>query len=225
MTTKANDPMASGPTSGVNDSPKIQTLSAMLTMGSTMTMNGWDMLSGPTWNAACIRNSADRAVTASAYSGQWVNMPGRPNWVSVSVVALINVATSAQRTEAEAPRRAARLAGEPPRARRASSPAVAAVAELADTQAPLVGRALPPLGSAIARKTVSEIQVMPAAHQVTLRMDWWNQSHRRTRTKTSSVTRSGWTTDIGPLCRAMAWKMNAPASAAHPSSHNGLDTR
>ena len=190
-----------------------------------MTMNGWDMLSGPTWNAACIRNSADSAVTASAYSGQWVNMPSGPNWVSVSVVALMNVATSAQRTEAEAPSSAARLPGEPLRASRASSAAVAAVAVLADAQAPLVGRALPPVGSAIVRKTVSEMQVRPAAHQVTFRMDWWNQSHRRTRTKTSSVTRSGWTTDIGPLCRAMAWKTNAPASAAHPSSHSGLDTR
>ena len=33
-------------------SAKIQTLSTMLTIGSTMTMNGCDMLSGPTCSAA-----------------------------------------------------------------------------------------------------------------------------------------------------------------------------
>jgi hypothetical protein len=30
---------------------------------------------------------------------------------------------------------------------------------------------------------------------------------------------------IAPLCSAMAWKTNAPASATHPRSHKGLDTR
>ena len=98
-------------------------------------------------------------------------MPDRPNCVSVSVVALMNVATSAQSMEAEAPNSAARRAGDPPTASSASSAAVPAAAAVADAQAPLVGRVLPPLGSAMAKKTASETQVTPAAHQVTGRMD------------------------------------------------------
>ena len=66
-----------------------------------------------------------------------------------------------------------------------------ATAAVADTQAPLVGSALPPLGSAMAMKRASEALVTAAAHQVTGRIDWWSHSHRRTNAKTSSVTRSG----------------------------------
>ena len=52
MAAKANEPTASRATSAVKVSPKIHTLNAMLTMGSTMTMNGCETLSGPTWRAA-----------------------------------------------------------------------------------------------------------------------------------------------------------------------------
>ena len=152
-------------------------------------------------------------------------MPDTPNCVRVSVVALMKVATSAQSMEAEAPNSAARLAGEPLRPSSASIAAVPATAAVADTQAPLVGSPLPPLGSAMAMNSVSERQVRVAAHQVTGRIDWWSHSQRSTSAKTSSVTRSGWTTDIVPLCRATAWKTKAPASATHPRSHSGLDAR
>ena len=99
------------------------------------------------------------------------------------------------------------------------------MAALADAQAPLVGSALPPLGSAIAMKRPSETQVTAAAHQVNGRISWWSQSQRRTSANTSSVTKSGCTTDIAPLCRATAWKRKAPASATHPRSHKGLERR
>jgi hypothetical protein len=39
------------------------------------------------------------------------------------------------------------------------------------------------------------------------------------------LTSTGWTTDIGPLYRVRAWKMNVPAAAPHPSSHSGCRTR
>lgn len=48
MAVKAADPTASRVASGVKYSWKIHTLSAMLTIGLTMTSNGWDTLSGPT---------------------------------------------------------------------------------------------------------------------------------------------------------------------------------
>jgi len=38
------------------------------------------------------------------------------------------------------------------------------------------------------------------------------------------LTSTGWTTDIGPLYRVRAWKMNVPAAAPHPSSHSGCRT-
>lgn len=47
MTVNATDPMASRAASGVKYSWKIHTLSAMLTIGLTMTSSGWDTLSGP----------------------------------------------------------------------------------------------------------------------------------------------------------------------------------
>ena len=36
---------------------------------------------------------------------------------------------------------------------------------------------------------------------------------------------SGWTTDIGPLSKARAWKTNEPTAAATPSSHSGCRGR
>ena len=96
---------------------------------------------------------------------------------------------------------------------------------MAPTQAELVGCACPPVGSATATKIASEAQVTAAAHQVRFLICWRIQSRRNTRAKTSSVTRSGWTTDICPLCSARAWKMKDPARATQPNSHSGFDTR
>jgi hypothetical protein len=96
---------------------------------------------------------------------------GHPNWVSVSVVALMNVATKAHSMEAEAPSNAARLPAGPLCPSSASSVAVPATAAVADAHAPLVGSPLPPLGSAMAMNNVSETQVRAAAHQVTGRID------------------------------------------------------
>ena len=59
----------------------------MLTIGSMITKKGWETRSGPTCSAACSRNKAATPPTARAYTGQWVNIPPTPNWVSVSVVA------------------------------------------------------------------------------------------------------------------------------------------
>jgi hypothetical protein len=47
MAAKAADPAASRAASGVQCSWKIHTLSAMLTIGLTVTSSGWDTLSGP----------------------------------------------------------------------------------------------------------------------------------------------------------------------------------
>ena len=96
---------------------------------------------------------------------------------------------------------------------------------MAATQAELVGTASPPVGSDRATKSASDPQVRAAAHQVIPRISWWIHSRRNTSPKTSSVTRSGCTTDIWPLCRARAWKTKAPARAIQPSSQSGLDTR
>ena len=50
----------------------------------------------------CCRNRAATLPAARAYIGQRANIPLTPNSVSVSVVALMNVATSAHITAAEA---------------------------------------------------------------------------------------------------------------------------
>ena len=98
-------------------------------------------------------------------------------------------------------------------------------AMVAPTQAELVGCACPPVGSDTATNRASEAQVTPAAHQVRFLICCRIQSRRKTSAKTSSVTSSGWTTDIWPLCSAKAWKMNDPASATQPNSQSGFDTR
>jgi hypothetical protein len=45
---------------------------------------------------------------------------------------------------------------------------------------------------------------------------WCIHIRRSTSTKTSSVTSSGCTTDIEPLCRASAWNTTEPTGAATP---------
>ena len=127
--------------------------------------------------------------------------------------------------EVAAPRSAARRTGEPREPSNASTPAAPAVAAVTATQAELVGCACPPVGSDMATKSASDPQVMAAAHQVVPRICWWTHSRRSTSAKTSSVTSSGCTTDIWPLCSARAWKTKDPARATQPSSQSGLDTR
>src|ERR1700749_1237861 len=85
ITTNDSDPSASRGTLSVNVSSNTQTLSAMLTIGSTTTRKGCDMLSGPTCNVVWSRSSATSPLTARAYTGQWANMPPTPYWVSESV--------------------------------------------------------------------------------------------------------------------------------------------
>ena len=82
-----------------------------------------------------------------------MNIPASPNWVSVSVIALMKVATSAHRMAVAAPSAAARRTGEPRipiRARIAAAPPMATVAPI---QAELVGWAFPPVGSDTAMKS------------------------------------------------------------------------
>ena len=84
---------------------------------------------------------------------------------------------------------------------------------------------MPPVGSDIATKRASVPQTNAAAPQVTRRICWWTQNRRSTSANTSSVTSSGCTTDICPLCSARAWNTKAPASATQPKSHSGFDSR
>ena len=103
----------------------------------------------------------------------------------------------------------------------AAAPPVAIVAPI---QAELVGWACPRVGSDTATKSASDPQVMAAAHQVRFLICWRIHKRRSTRAKTSSVTSSGCTTDICPLCSASAWKMKDPPSATQPNSHSGFET-
>src|SRR3984957_4071681 len=66
MTANATKPTARRGTLSVKVSANTQTLRQMLTIGSTTTMNGCDMLSGPTCSAVWFKSSAARPVTASA---------------------------------------------------------------------------------------------------------------------------------------------------------------
>jgi hypothetical protein len=115
--------MASTAVSDVKCSSNSHVLRAMLTIGSMITRKGCETRSGPTCSAACASSKAATLPTARAYTGQCVNMPARPNWVSVSVVALMNVATSAHMTAAAEAYKAARRPGDPHRAAIARRPA------------------------------------------------------------------------------------------------------
>ena len=72
MTVNATDPTASRAASGVKYSWKIHTLSAMLTIGLTMTSSGWDTLSGPHAQRGLMNH-----FRAQAGSGERVNRPVR----------------------------------------------------------------------------------------------------------------------------------------------------
>src|SRR6516165_9871367 len=108
--------------------------------------------------------------------GQWVSIPATPNWVSVSVVALMNVATSAHMTAEAEPYRAARRPGDPHRARMVRTAAVAQQASPAANQCLLVGVGWPPPGCPAAMNTVRPMQVSAAAAQVIGRIAWWIQT-------------------------------------------------
>ena len=88
----------------------------------------------------------------------------------VSVIALMNVATSAHRIAVAAPSAAARRTGEPLRPTRARMAAAPPAAMVAPIQAELVGAAFPPVGSDTATKSARDPHVMAAAHQVTVRI-------------------------------------------------------
>ena len=113
ITAKAIAATASTPASGLKRSSNSHTLRAMLTIGSTITKNGWETRSGPTCSATCCRMVPAAPPTARAYTGQRVNIPATPNWVRVSVVALMIVASSAQMVADAAAYRAARRPGDP----------------------------------------------------------------------------------------------------------------
>ena len=95
----------------------------------------------------------------------------------------------------------------------------------ADSHSAGAGAGWPPVGSAAARNTASAAQTTSTAAQAARATSWWIHTRRSTSTKTSSVIRMGWTTDIGPLCRARAWKAYEPTAAAAPSSHSGCRGR
>src|SRR6516162_8107725 len=116
--------------------------------------------------------------------GQWVNIPPTPNWVSVSVVALMNVATNAHMTAEAEPYSAARRLGDPHRAAIASAAAQAQQASPAANQCLLVAVGWPPPGCPAMTNTVRPTQVTAAAAQVTGRIDWRIQNRRSTSMKT-----------------------------------------
>src|ERR1700727_2451159 len=225
ITAKAAAATARTPTPGLNRSSNSHTLRAILTIGSTITRNGWETRSGPTCSATCCRIVPAAPPTARAYTGQRVNIPATPNWVRVSVVALMIVASSAQMVADAAAYRAARRPGDPQRAATARTAAPAPQVTAATTQCWLVGVGWPPSGSPATMNTARPRQVRAAASQVIPRMDWWIQNRRSARANTSSVTRSGCTTETRPSCRASAWNRNAPARATQPKSHSGLWNR
>ncbi len=78
------------------------------------------------------------------------------------------------------------------------------MASVAAIQVAPLGAVVPPSGSDIATKIARLRHVSPADHQVIRRSVWWIHTRRNTSTKTSSVTSSGWTTDISPACSASA---------------------
>src|ERR1700722_4568167 len=138
-------------------------LRTTLTDGSTITSNGCDTLSGPTWSAACVSTTPASPPTASAYTGQWVNSAAMPDSVSVSLAALINVATSAQVIPAAMPYSAAFRRDEPLRAASVSASARPPSAATAAIHVCSPGVDTPPRGSSMATNAASPTQVPAAA--------------------------------------------------------------
>ena len=68
----------------------------------------------------------------------------------------------------------------------------------ADSHCAVSGLEWPPVGSAAARNAASAPQTTSAAAHAARATSWRIHTRRSTRTKTSSVTRIGWTTDSWP---------------------------
>ncbi len=209
----------------VKRSPNSQTLKMILANGSVMTSSGWDTLSGPTCRAACCSTVPVTVAAMNAYTGQLVSMPPIPDEARVSVVVLRNVASRAQVSAAAVARTPARRTGGPRVPSIASTATAPPNTSPADSHSAALGAGWPPAGSAAARNTARATVTVSTAAQAARATCWRIHTRRSTMTKTSSVTRTGWTTDIGPLCRAMAWKAYEPTAAAPPSSHSGCRTR
>src|SRR5450631_17631 len=225
MTANAPTAMAIFTGLSVKRSSNSQMLKTMATNGSMITRTGCDTLNGPTCRADCSSSVPVTAATASAYTGHRVSTPLIPNVVRVSVTVLRNVAIRAQANAAAIAKTAARCTGGP----RLPSPASTAMlppnTDMADSHSAVSGAGCPPVGSATVRNTPSATQTTSTAAHAARATSWWIQARRSTNTKTSSVTRTGWTTDSWPLCRARAWKTNEPTAAAPPASHSGCRNR
>jgi len=88
----------------------------------------------PDMQRRLLQKSATTLPAARAYTGQWANIPATPNWASVSVVALMNVATRAHMTAAAEAYSAARKPGDPQCAKTAKTAAPAQHASPAASQ-------------------------------------------------------------------------------------------
>jgi hypothetical protein len=84
-------------------------------IGSTITMNGCETLSGPTCNADCSQKIPRIPHAHNAQTGQCDNAPSHPSALIESVVALMNVASSAHVIAVADANSAARRAGDPRR--------------------------------------------------------------------------------------------------------------
>ena len=148
-------------------------------------------------------------------------MPPMPETDSVSVAVFRNVASIDAVSAVAAARTAARRTGEPRMPATDSTAMAPPTTSPADSHCPAAGAGWPPVGSLTARNTARDTQTTLTDAQAAPAMSWRIHIRRSTSTKTSSVISSGWTTDIGPLCRARAWQTNEPTAAATPSSHSG----
>ena len=209
----------------VKCSPNSQTLKMMLANGSVMTSSGWDTASGPTCSAPCCSRAPVMVAAMNAYTGQSVSMAPMPETDSVWVAVFKNDASRAAVSPVAAASAAARRAGAPRRPSKVSTAMAPPNTSPADSHCFPAGKGWPPVGSPTARNTARLTHTTVTDAQAARATSWRIHTRRSTSTKTSSVTSSGWTTDIGPLCRASAWNTNEPTAAATPSSHSGCRGR
>ena len=206
---------------GMKCSLNSHTLRAMLTSGSMMTRNGWELRSGPACSAALLQHDAGRAADREG-----VDRPVQEHSAHPELGERDRHGLDEHRYErphdggGRSVQGGARAGGSPLRQDRQDGSGGAVGRGGCDPV--LTGGCRPPRGSPATRNTARPAQVRAAPHQAARRIDWSIQNLRSTSPKMSSVTKSGCTTEIWPLCRARAWKMNAPASATHPKSHRGL---
>ena len=209
-----------------NRSTNSQMLKMIRASGWTKARSGWDTLNGPTWRADWLSSEPDMTAATRAYTGQSMSIPLIPDVVSVSVAVLTNVAVSAHASPAAAASRAVRRTGGPrvPRtANRAMTPPNTSNADFSHCRRLWAGMAAGRLSRPEERRQCpADDQCRgPRGPRAT---SWRIHNRRSTRTKTSSVTRIGWTSDSWPKWRAAAWNANAPAAAIQPSSHTAAGT-